>query len=241
MSESLFISDLHLSAERPRTLEHFLGFLAGRARRADSLYILGDLFDSWVGDDDESELANRVRRGLAELSGHTRVLIQHGNRDFLLGGQFLAASGAELLQEESLVELAGETTLLMHGDLLCSDDLDYQQARSMLRSPAFIADFLAKPLAERTRIAAEYRRRSGEATSMKAEDIMDVNQETVCRFMRKHGATRLIHGHTHRAGNHEFSLDGIRAERIVLAEWHAHRAEALVADQRGVRRESLTP
>ena len=240
MSENLFISDLHLSPDRPGTIDLFLHFLDARARQATALYILGDLFDSWAGDDESSEVANRVRQALRELTPDTRVYLQHGNRDFLLGERFLAETGTELLPEEALVELAGTPTLLMHGDLLCTDDVDYQQARMMLRSKAFIQDFLGKSLEERNIIVAEYRKKSGEATSMKPEDIMDVNQETVAAFMRRHQATRLIHGHTHRPGTHEFQLDGRRAERTVLAEWHEDRAEVLVLDQQGPRRESLS-
>ena len=240
MPQSLFISDLHLSPDRPGTLELFLHFLGERARQASALYILGDLFDSWIGDDDHSEMADRVRQALRDLSAHTPVHLQHGNRDFLIGQAFLADTGADLMEEETLVSLEGIPTLLMHGDLLCTDDLDYQQARQMLRSPAFIEDFLAKSLAERSAIVAEYRRMSGEAISMKAEDIMDVNPRTVADFMRKHGATHLIHGHTHRPGLHEFSLDGQPARRIVLAEWHEDRGEVLRVDPQGVERESIS-
>lgn len=240
MSENFFISDLHLSPERPGTNRLFHNFLQNRARGASALYILGDLFDSWVGDDDSSELADQVRQALQELTPHTETFIQHGNRDFLIGEQFLADTGARLLEEETMIDLAGTPTLLMHGDLLCTDDVDYQQARSLLRSPAFIQDFLAKTLEERSIIVAEYRRRSGEAISMKAEDIMDVNQDAVAATMLRHGAKRLIHGHTHRPGTHEFQLDGQNAERIVLAEWHENRGEALVIDRQGIRRESVT-
>ena len=241
MAEQLLISDLHLAAERPATLALFLRFLAERARGADTLYILGDLFDAWIGDDDDSDLASRVRDGLRALSDTgTHIYIQHGNRDFLIGEGFLNACGARLLDETAVVDLAGEPTLLMHGDLLCSDDTDYQQARLLVRSPAFINDFLARPLAERAALAAEYRRKSGEATSLKAEDIMDVNPGTVADYLRRHRVTRLIHGHTHRPGEHSHALDGLSATRLVLSEWHRDRGETLCVNASGIHRETIT-
>lgn len=223
----LFIADLHLSADRPGTLQLFLAFLSGPAREVDELYILGDLFDAWIGDDDDSSIANRVREALSELSNTTRVYLQHGNRDFLLGDQFVQQTGCHLIDEETLISSGGISILLMHGDLLCTDDKDYQQARLMLRNPAFIADFLSKSLTERSALAAEYRKRSGEATSLKADDIMDVNEETVRSYMEKNRATHLLHGHTHRPGNHrlQVTLDGqvADAQRHVLGEWHEDR------------------
>ena len=240
MSEQLFIADLHLSAERPDTLALFLRFLRERAPRADALYILGDLFEAWIGDDDDSTLAVQVRAGLKALSDSgTQVYIQHGNRDFLIGEAFLAASGAQLLDEATVVDLDGQPTLLMHGDLLCSDDVEYQQARLMLRSPAFIQDFLSRPLAERAALAAEYRKRSGEATSLKAEDIMDVNDGTVVDTLHQHGVTRLIHGHTHRPAEHQHSVNGQDAQRWVLAEWHPDHAEALCLRDGQLHREAV--
>jgi UDP-2,3-diacylglucosamine hydrolase len=229
MAGQLFISDLHLGMERPATVDRFLGFLAGRARAAASLYILGDLFDAWIGDDDDSTLARRVKEGLGTLTGSgVAVFVQHGNRDFLIGERFCAETGVGLLPETAVLEVAGQATVLMHGDLLCTDDTDYLQARAMLRNPAFIADFLARPLAERAAVAAEYRRRSGEATSLKADDIMDVNAAAVAAALREQGVRRLIHGHTHRQGMHRFDLDGNEAERIVLGEWHDDRGSVLV-------------
>ena len=241
MSEQLFIADLHLSAERPDTLALFLRFLSERASQADALYILGDLFDAWIGDDDDSALAEQVRTALSNLThGGTALYIQHGNRDFLLGEDFLNATGARLLDETAVVDLDGQPTLLMHGDLLCSDDNDYQQARLMLRSPAFIQDFLSRPLAERAALAAEYRKRSGEATSLKAEDIMDVNPLTVADYLRHHDVLRLIHGHTHRPGQHEHDVAGRVAERWVLGEWHPDHGETLCARDGKLLRERFT-
>lgn len=239
MREVLIISDLHLAAGRPRALARFLGFCNERATGAGALYILGDLFDAWIGDDDPEPPAPEVRDALAWLTtGGTRVFIQHGNRDFLIGDDFCARTGAELLAEETVVDLGGMPTLLMHGDTLCTDDLAYQKARKMLRNPVFIAEFLAKPVEARRAIAAEYRRQSGEAVSLLAADIMDVNAETVAEAMRRHGVTRLIHGHTHRPGRHRMSIDGKDVERIVLGEWHDDAGMVLVVDGNGIRSEA---
>lgn len=238
--ETLFISDLHLAAERPRAVALFLGFVRERARQAEALYVLGDLFDAWIGDDDDAALAVTVRGALRDLTAAgTAVLFQGGNRDFLIGTRFAEATGVRLLPDYAVVDLYGTPTLLTHGDLLCTDDLDYQQARSMLRNPAFVADFLAKPLPARAALAAEYRRRSGEATSLKAEDIMDVNADAVARAMREHGVRRLIHGHTHRPAIHALSLDDGPAERIVLADWHEDRGQCVAISAGGVAVETI--
>ena len=230
MAEQLFISDLHLSAERPVTLARFLAFLRERTGGITALYILGDLFDAWIGDDDDSPLAHQVRRGLQQVTDRgVEVLLQHGNRDFLLGEQFCAATGCRLLEEATVIDLHGQTTLLMHGDLLCTDDRDYQQARGRLRSPAFVQDFLSRPLPERVALAAEYRKRSGEATSLKASEIMDVNEHAVIEYLQRHQATRLIHGHTHRQGRHRYAAASGELSRVVLGEWHARQGSVLVA------------
>jgi len=241
MSETLFISDLHLSRARPACTALLLGFLGSRARRAEALYILGDLFDAWIGDDDPSPPNQEVISGLRGLvrSG-TQLFLMHGNRDFLLGGDFAEASGARLLRDPHVMNLYGTPTLLMHGDLLCIDDLAYQAMRGQIRAPELIAEFLSKPIPERIAIASEYRRRSGEATSLKPADIMDVSQDAVVQAMSSHGVDRLIHGHTHRPGNHRFELDGRAAERLVLAEWHEHSGQALCASAEGLHRESFT-
>lgn len=242
MAESLFISDLHLSQEQPATVRLFLQFLEGRATQADCLYILGDLFDTWVGDDDNSPPIPEIIGVLRQLTdGGTQVFIQHGNRDFLLGEGFMAATGCRLLPDPYLVDLAGIPTLLMHGDLLCTDDLEYQQARVMLRSEAFIREFLSHSVEQRIIIAADYRKRSGEVTSLKAEEIMDINQETVINTMREQKATRLIHGHTHRQGIHDFDLDGTPAQRIVLSEWHPEGGAVLSITGTTISTEAVTP
>jgi UDP-2,3-diacylglucosamine hydrolase len=223
MGESLLISDLHLSGAVPETLARFREFLEQRAPGTDALYILGDLFDTWIGDDDDNPPGPAVRGWLRALvDSGTPVHIQHGNRDFLIGEQFCEQSGASLLEEEAVVTLSGRQALLMHGDTLCTDDTAYQQARQMLRNPAFIRDFLSRTLAERAAIADGYRRQSGEATSLLAAEIMDVNAGAVAAAMARHGVDCLIHGHTHRPGRH--SLQDGRGERIVLGEWHPDRA-----------------
>lgn len=224
MAESLFISDLHLSHERPDTVRLFLRFLAQRASGANRLFILGDLFDAWIGDDNDAPPIPQILTALAEVAaGGVEVYFMRGNRDFLVGSRFAAATGCVLLEDPSVMQLDGTSILLMHGDLLCTDDLEYQQARKMVRSPAFIQGMLAKTIPERIALATEYRRRSGESTSLKAADIMDVNQQAVERYLRDHRATLLVHGHTHRPGRHDFPLDGAMATRIVLAEWHDHQ------------------
>ncbi len=227
MSQLLFISDLHLSPAHPGTLQLFLKFLKSDARQANALYILGDLFDSWVGDDEDSELASQVRQGLTALSKQTQIYFQPGNRDFLLGQKFAGQTGIRIMEEETVIEINGRRILLIHGDLLCTDDLDYQQARKTLRSEEFIRDFLARPLQERALLAAQYRKLSGEATSVKALDIMDVNQQTVLSFMRRHQANYLIHGHTHRPGDHSLEWDGHPCQRLVLAAWSEKSAQVM--------------
>lgn len=242
MPETLFISDLHLAPERPATVELFLGFLRTRARQADSLYILGDLFDAWIGDDDDQPPYPRIRRALQELTAQgTECAIMHGNRDFLIGKRFARETGCTLLKDPTLLDLAGTPTLLMHGDLLCTDDVPYQRFRRRIRNPIVIRLFLWKSLDKRRAVAADYRRKSGAATAGKKDDIMDVNQGTVQDYMRRYSATHLIHGHTHRPGGHRFELDGRTVTRGVLAEWHEDRGEVLSVSEKGWRRETVGP
>lgn len=241
MPETLFVSDLHLAPERPATVELFLRFLRGRAQRAGALYILGDLFDAWIGDDDDQPPYPEIRRALRDLTDSgTRCLIMHGNRDFLIGRAFARATGCTLLRDPSRIDLAGTRTLLMHGDLLCTDDVPYQRFRRRVRNPVVQRMFLWKSLARRRAIAADYRRKSGAAMAEKTEDIMDVNQQTVERYMRRFRAARLIHGHTHRPADHPFQLDGAPVVRNVLAEWRDDRGEVLVVSDDGPRREAVT-
>ncbi len=238
--ESLFISDLHLARDRPATLALFRRFLAERAPRAEALYLLGDLFDVWIGDDDDAPPAPEViaaLRALAETG--TRLYFMRGNRDFLIGRRFAWATSCRILKDPTVVRLYGEPTLLMHGDLLCSDDIAYQRFRRRVRNPVVRQLFLWKRLARRRAIAADYRQRSGQAMAEKPETIMDVNPDRVRRFMTEHGVRRLIHGHTHRPADHALVLDRQPAERIVLAQWRGDCGEVLSVSPAGARRETL--
>jgi UDP-2,3-diacylglucosamine hydrolase len=221
MPRTLFISDLHLDAGRPNITQLFLDFLETRARGSDALYILGDLFEAWIGDDDQSAMNLSVCRGLRQCAASgTPVFVMHGNRDFLLGEQFAEQCNCTLLQDPALVDLYGIPTLLMHGDLLCTDDAEYQAFRETARNPQWQAGFLKKPLEERRRIAVDMRAVSREKTSGKAESIMDVNQAAVSDAMTESQVSRLIHGHTHRPDVHELLIGGEPAQRIVLGDWY---------------------
>ena len=238
----LFISDLHLSDERPETVQLFLRFLQQQASRASRLYILGDLFEVWIGDDDDQSPIPQVVQGLSRLTqGGTWLGVMHGNRDFLLGEDFCRASGAELLPDPICLTLQETPTLLMHGDLLCTDDEAYQAFRKQVRDPAFQSQFLALPLAARREKANEYRTMSGEANSLKSEAIMDVNPQAVNEVMQKHGAQRLIHGHTHRPADHRLELGGRSVTRHVLGDWRADGADILCLDASGLQRQRVTP
>jgi UDP-2,3-diacylglucosamine hydrolase len=219
---TLFISDLHLSAERPAITALFLSFLKERARGSDALYILGDLFEYWIGDDAcaEAEYGPIVEGLRALTESGVPVHVMHGNRDFLLGEEFARQTGSRLLADPTVVDLHGIPTLLMHGDSLCTDDVEYQRFRAYVRSPAMIQAFLAKPLLERDAIVRGYREMSKTATSSKMAEIMDVNAGAVDTALRNHGVPRLIHGHTHRPATHDLSVDGKRAQRIVLGDWY---------------------
>jgi UDP-2,3-diacylglucosamine hydrolase len=218
----LFISDLHLSADRPEANERFFGFMEGTARGAEALYVLGDLFESWIGDDDIGERFNAVIAGFfaALVRGGTPLYVMHGNRDFLIGERFCRETGAKLLDDPALVEIAGTRTLLMHGDTLCTDDHDYQAWRVKARNPAFQAAFLAKSLPERRAMSTLMREKSKEVIAGKPAEIMDVNAGAVREAFHRHGVSRLVHGHTHRAGRHELEVDGRRCERWVLPDWY---------------------
>ena len=222
MSHSLFISDLHLATDRPRIVEQFLAFLAGPARGADALYVLGDLFEYWAGDDDlEDPLNERVAHAFAALSGTgTALAFMHGNRDLLVGREFARRSGARLLEDPTLVDLHGTPTLLMHGDTLCIDDLEYQKFRAYARDETNQAKFLALPLAARHAEMESLRSRSESAKLDKTSDIMDVNVGAVEEALRRAAYPRLIHGHTHRPGRHVHVVDGHTCERWVLGDWY---------------------
>ena len=239
--ETLFVSDLHLSPDAPQLTDLFLRWLQERARGVAALYILGDLFDAWIGDDDDRY--RDIEAGLTGLTaGGTRCCLLHGNRDFLLGRRFCRRTGAKLLRDPARITLGGEPVLLMHGDLLCTDDLPYQRFRRRVRNPLVQWLFLRQSLAKRRRIADDYRHKSQRAMAEKSAEIMDVNPETVLRFMRRHQVRRLIHGHTHRPADHGLRLDGNPASRHVLADWSPRGGEVLVAAADGsLRREPVRP
>jgi UDP-2,3-diacylglucosamine hydrolase len=239
MSKFLFISDLHLSPQTPELNHQFRKFLAGHARTADALYILGDLFDAWIGDDDPSPFAADIKRQLAGFSRHIPVYYLHGNRDFLIGKDFAGEAGMALLPEEYVLETGSGPWLLLHGDQLCTDDRDYQQARQLFRSEAFKAQAMTMSIPQRIEKAAEIRRMSGEAKAAKAENIMDVNQAAVEESMRRHRLHHMIHGHTHRPARHDFTLDGQPARRVVLADWKEEGSSALQMDSNSGKLENL--
>ncbi|MDR2452246.1 MAG: UDP-2,3-diacylglucosamine diphosphatase [Candidatus Accumulibacter sp.] len=239
-----FLSDLHLSSETPGIARLFLDYLAFDARAAERIFILGDLFETWPGDDaiddSESDFARGVADALCCLSDHgTGVSILHGNRDFLLGERFAERAGARLLPDPYLLSLPGGALLLTHGDALCIGDADYQAYRERVRAPAWRDAFLARPLAERKAIAAAMRRRSEAAKRGKAAPAMDVDAIATNQLLRRHGAAAMIHGHTHRPGRHEHLAAGFRAERWVLADWREDRGEYLAWDGRRFSRHAL--
>lgn len=238
-TETHFISDLHLTASQPARVEQFLGLLRQRAARAERLYILGDLFDAYLGDDNNAWPCGAIKAALKErVAAGTAVYLQPGNRDFLLGERFSRETGVTLLGDYALIDLLGAPTLLTHGDLLCTDDVQYQAARIRVRSPEWRAYALSKPLWMRQLYARWYRFKSGLDKGGKTLEIMDVNEDTVASIMRGHGVRRLIHGHTHRPAIHRFSLDGQPAERFVLPEWNG--GEWLLCwDAEGFRQEAL--
>ena len=214
----LFISDLHLTAGDTETTRRFVEFMDGPARE---LYILGDLFEAWIGDDDDDPRIAPIVDALAGLTaGGVPVALMHGNRDFLLGERFCNLTGSRLLRDYERVTLFGQAVLLTHGDLLCTDDTRYMTLRSELRSRVWQREFLAKSLDERRQIASDLRQLSATEIAMKSDNIMDVNQGTVERTMRDFDVTLLLHGHTHRPAVHRFELDGRSAERIVLGAWY---------------------
>lgn len=219
---TLFISDLHLSASRPQIIDLFLRFLLGPAQDAEQLYILGDLFDYWVGDDMlQLEGPAKLGAALRRLTDSgVPVHIAHGNRDFLLGQKFAQATGSALLDEITVIDLYGAPALLMHGDSLCTDDVEHQAWRQQVLSSQWQQEFLTQSLDKRIEVAKSLRQQSEERKQHKSMETMDVNQQAVEEIMRQHKANMLIHGHTHRPGRHQFELDGKTARRIVLGDWY---------------------
>jgi len=224
MADTLFIADLHLDLARPHIVSLFEDYLAGdEVRRAEALYILGDLVEAWIGDDDDAELPERIAaatRGVRDAG--VPVYFMVGNRDFLLGEAFARRAGLTLLEDAIVHAVGGRPTLLMHGDVLCTDDVAYQAVRAQVRTPQWRQQFLSMPLEARRAFAAKAREDSRAHTGSASESIMDVNAEAVAQAMRTHGVDRMIHGHTHRPAVHAFDLDGHGAERIVLGDWYQH-------------------
>ena len=223
MSHTLFISDLHLTAERPQINRQFFDFVQQVAPAAAALYILGDLFEYWVGDDDtEDPLNTSVADALARLTQRgVPVYLMHGNRDLLIGQAFAARSGAHLIPDPTVIDLHGTRTLLMHGDTLCTGDIEYQKFRAYTHNPETQSNFLQQPLAARHQQMRGMRAQSEASKSNKAADIMDVSPAAVERVLREHGYPRLIHGHTHRPARHVHTVDDRECERWVLGDWYA--------------------
>ena len=217
----LFVSDLHLAPERPAEADAFLRLLSGEARSASALYILGDLFEYWIGDDAPSAFDASILDAIGGLSAAgVPVYFMHGNRDFLLGRRAARRAGMTLLDDPTLIDLFGTPTLLMHGDTLCTDDVAYQRFRAQVRRPWRIRAFLLLPLALRRRVGLALRGRSEQDKQAKSAAIMDVSPGAVDEALRTHGYPRLIHGHTHRPARHLHELEGQRCERIVLGDWY---------------------
>jgi UDP-2,3-diacylglucosamine hydrolase len=236
---SLFISDLHLEPGRADISGQFLAFMAGDAREADALYVLGDLFEMWLGDDDPTPFSAELKSAIrGVVDSGVPVSVMHGNRDFMLGDRFCADTGATLMDEYTVTEMYGRRVLIMHGDLLCTDDVDYQRFRRMVRDPKWQKAMMLMPFPIRVQAARKMRRQTKAAAQRKASEIMDVNQQTVEATMREHGVDLLLHGHTHRPAVHEFTLDGRPAARIVLGDWF-DQGSVLRWDEHGFRLEGL--
>jgi UDP-2,3-diacylglucosamine hydrolase len=225
------VSDLHLDPSHPEIAAQFHAFLAGPVREAEALYVLGDLFEAWVGDDAPAHRDTIVAlRGAADAG--VALHFMHGNRDFLLGERFCRAAGGTLLTDPTVVEAHGQRALLTHGDALCTDDTPYQRLRALVRDPVWQAQFLALSLAQREALAAEARAGSREHTATQQRMLMDVNADTVARIFRSAGVDVIVHGHTHRPGVYHHDVDGRDCRRIVTGDWHA-QGSALRWDERG--------
>ena len=221
MNKRLFISDLHLAPERPEIIHLFVRFCEELGKNCQTLYILGDFVEYWLGDDDTATGLQPAFDALNTLSSAgTKIFFMHGNRDFLIGEKLAQRCGFEIIPDPTLIKLEGQSVLLMHGDTLCTDDHDYMQFRNTVRDENFQKNFLAQSLSERQKIAKKMRASSKEATAKKNPDIMDVNQQAVEHAMQQHAVKLLVHGHTHRPAIHDISVDGRPCKRIVLGDWY---------------------
>jgi UDP-2,3-diacylglucosamine hydrolase len=234
MSHTLFISDLHLSEGEPHITQMLLNFTHNTAPKADALYILGDLFEYWAGDDDRAPpFHQKIISAIREVSQQgTPVFIMHGNRDFLMDEQLAQDCKANLLPDPTLIDLYGTPTLLTHGDGLCTDDVQYQAFRQQVRQPAWRNNFLAQPLVQRKAQIEQLRKMSEEQKQTKSMEIMDVNLDSVAELFRAHHYPRMIHGHTHRQKHHQHIVDGKSCDRWVLGDWHT-TGNALRCDAEG--------
>ena len=236
---TLFVADLHLDASRPAIVDSFIGFLARVPAATRAVYVLGDLFEAWIGDDDDAPLPRVVADALSRVArSGVPISFMHGNRDFLLGERYAQACGMALLPESSVHDVEGTPTLLMHGDTLCTEDLEYQAFRRRARDPAWQASVLSQPLAARRELAARARAESERHTATSLATIMDVDERAVRSVIESAGVARLIHGHTHRRAIHAFDAGGGIAERIVLGDWY-EAGSVLVVEPDGFRFESI--
>ncbi|MBN4073649.1 MAG: UDP-2,3-diacylglucosamine diphosphatase [Gammaproteobacteria bacterium] len=238
-AHTLFISDLHLSADRPDIAQQFLSFIQKSAPNAEALYILGDLFEIWLGDDAISPAHGAIIKAIRHISDRgIPVYFMHGNRDFLIGNDFATACGCKILNDPCVIDLYGTPTLLTHGDILCTDDTEYQKFRAYIRNPQVLKQLMSLSIEERIAKGKEYRMASQEANKEKSMAIMDVNQDAVKAMLREHGVEHMIHGHTHRPNVHTIDLNGKPAQRIVLGDWYEQGSQ-LYCDASGCELQGL--
>ena len=230
----LFISDLHLSPQTPQIAHHFLALLTQQTPQISALYILGDLFEYWLGDDSIAQPHQPIINAIKQVSQQVPVYFMHGNRDFLIGEEFARQTGCEILNDPTVIDLYGTPTLLMHGDLLCTDDHDYMQFREQVRNPQWQAHFLSLSMDQRINLAKQARDASNTSAKQKTMEIMDTNQSTVEKYMRQYAVNQLIHGHTHRPALHQFNLDGKPAKRIVLGDWGEEASYLMASNDHSV-------
>lgn len=235
-----FISDLHLTDERPGIQQILLRYLEGPARIADSLYLLGDIFEYWIGDDASMPQYQAEIDALRNLSdAGVSVYFMHGNRDFLVGESFAATARLQILEDPCVIDLYGTPTLLTHGDMLCTDDIKHQEFRDFALDPANQTQILSLPIEQREKIAQGIRLLSKSNNAHEPSDIIDVNQAAVENCLRDNNVRHMIHGHTHRPAMHDFDLDGSTATRTVLSDWHEDRGSVLICDERGAETQVL--
>lgn len=236
---TLFISDLHLCKDRPHINDLFLRFLADIKTDVDALYILGDLFEVWIGDDAVATEDQYILSALHDITQQgTPVFVMHGNRDFLLADGFSNQTGCKIIPDPSIIDLYGTPTLIMHGDTLCTDDIEYMKFRGMVRSEQWQSQFLAMTPAQRAEMATKYRHESQKQTASKHAEIVDANQQAIESVMREQNVLYLIHGHTHRPGTHQFTLDKKPAQRVVLGDWY-EQGSLLIVDEHGYQLQTL--